>query len=165
MNQEFHVLDATAKGLNPGTGRSTWILVIVVGVVFTSLAIYSFMTWGEALPPPMQNTVLVDCVWAEDASAWLDTNGNGRREPGEGGLPGVRFTIQEQGGTGRRVPESFLSDNNGAARLHVFLGGCPEVHFEVHAEPPTGYIGSTPGTVSGKGPLGFGFRRKTARAG
>jgi hypothetical protein len=100
-----------------------------------------------------------DCVWAGEASAWLDNNKSGIRSPGDPPLPGVRFLIDDTLNHHTGVGGSALSDAAGMTHLSVWLPGCPEVKFEVYAEPPPGYVPTTPIRVptNGNNKFSFGF--------
>ncbi len=85
-----------------------------------------------------------DCGWGGTGLAWLDENGDGRRDPGEPPLENVRFVVDDTRARRRDVCEPAVSDAAGTASFSIFMPGCPEVAFQVRAEPPAGYLPTTP---------------------
>jgi hypothetical protein len=83
---------------------------------------------------------MADCAWSGTAQAWVDTNNNRVRDPGEPPLPGVTFHVND---TYNGYPDvgraNGTSNWKGEAGLTVWLPGCPKVEFEVYADTPPGY--------------------------
>ncbi len=103
--------------------------------------------------------MIVDCLWRVLAEAWVDANGNGSWDGGEQPLKDGHFRVDEPSRGNRDIQGPFLSNREGAAQLSVFLGGCPDVKFDVFALPPKGYRSTTHQPLREPGPLMFGFRR------
>jgi hypothetical protein len=88
-----------------------------------------------------------DCEWGATAIAWDDRNGNQAWDYTEEPLRNVRFVVDDIGNDLKDVCRPAASDVKGRAKLYVFLAGCPEIEFEVRAEPPAGYLPTTPERV------------------
>ncbi len=58
------------------------------------------------------------------------------------------------------VADPAVTNERGEAKLNVWLPGCPEVKFEVYAQPPRGYKLTTRARLSGEGPFSFGFKKR-----
>jgi len=136
------------------------LLAVGVTVVVTMLYFETVGPPGLVPPPPERGgTMIVDCLWRVLAEAWVDANGNGSWDEGEQPLKDVHFRVDEPSSGNRDIQGPFLSNREGAAQLSVFLGGCPDVKFDVFALPPKGYRSTTHQPLREPGPLMFGFRR------
>ena len=98
-----------------------------------------------------------DCGWDARAVVWLDKNGNGIWDEGEQPFQGVKIFVDDTLNHYTKVGRDSVSDFRGAASLSVWLPGCPNVEFEIYAEPPTGYRLTTPPRVPAKGKTAFEF--------
>lgn len=85
-----------------------------------------------------------DCGWNGEARAYIDHNHNQVWDSAEPPLPKVKFFVDDTLNEYRKVNGEDVSNVQGTADLGVFLPGCPRVAFEVYAEPPDGYILTTP---------------------
>jgi streptogramin lyase len=85
----------------------------------------------------------VDCAWDATGEAWLDTNGNGESDPGEGPLANVVFRVDDTLNGDQGVGDYAVSDLQGRTNLSVWMPGCPRVELEVHAEAPAMYQPTT----------------------
>src|SRR5437762_1661632 len=75
-----------------------------------------------------------DCIWRHSAVAFVDTNGNGVRDPAEPPLKDVYFRIDDTYNHFTDVGSAH-SNVRGEADLSVWLPGCPTAEFEVHTDP------------------------------
>lgn len=107
-------------------------------------------------PPPM-----IDCLWSRKLQTFTDGNRNKVWDRGEPPLAGVAFYVDDIHNHYTDVGGDAISDNEGKAAVGVGLPGCPKVDFEVYAQPPEGYIFTTPQRVhvilGEDEPLLFGF--------
>ena len=85
-----------------------------------------------------------DCLWYDEAGAWIDENQNGVWDNNESPLAGVQFYVDDIRNNYQDVGAQAISDENGRARLSVWLPGCPDVKFEISAKPPEGFQLTTP---------------------
>jgi len=115
--------------------------------------------------PPTEQTEEMsgDCIWNATVSAWIDQNGNGKRDDNDIPLEDVEFQVNDTLNNFEDVSEPAISDGNGKAKLSVWLPGCPDTNFEVYAIPPVGYQVITDKTIEikdeqvGTAVLSFGF--------
>jgi len=85
-----------------------------------------------------------------EVDAWIDWNGNRRRDPEDGPLEGVSFRMEwSQDGDGNRQVSTWTSDATG--HYETSLTGCGCFNFVIRAEAPPGYSRTTMGNES------FGF--------
>jgi streptogramin lyase len=110
--------------------------------------------------------VIADCAWDTGVLAWVDENGDGRRDSTEPPLEGVRFRVDDIHNGIQDVGGASVSDWNGQAGVDVWLPGCPHARFKVLAEAPVGYRPKTEASVEvtgagygGSDTLEFGFTR------
>ena len=107
--------------------------------------------------------VTSDCSWFAWVSAWVDENGNGVRDASDPALESVQFHVYESS-SHAEVGRKASSDYTGQAELSVGGSVCTPTHFEVSADPPTGYHLTTSRVfkvnslgVGKDHPLQFGF--------
>jgi hypothetical protein len=82
---------------------------------------------------------IVDCAWHGSAKTWLDANGDGLVNKGEGPLSEVEIHIDDVQNQLVDVGWPAITDRNGDARLNVLMLGCSDVLFEVYVNTPEGY--------------------------
>lgn len=119
---------------HPHSRQNLWwlLLLILIICLFAGIVAYQFLTPGVIGS--------ADCAWGGMASAWVDMNNNGMRDPGDPPLPGVTFHVNDTLNGYSDVGFSDSSSNwKGEAGLTVWLPGCPEAEFEVYADTPAGY--------------------------
>ena len=126
--------------------------VLVACTVFSWLFIHR-----PDLPDPPTPTVSVDCVLESQVAAWLDANANGRRDPSETALAGVRFELDDVSHGDKNIAEVSISASDGTAVVSKFLPGCPESKFEVRAVPPLGFKFTTDPSVPATEHVQFGL--------
>lgn len=80
-----------------------------------------------------------DCIWYDEAKAWVDENKNGVWDDDEKPLAGVQFFIDDTLNGHVDVGEEAISGEEGNAELSVWLPGCPSVEFEVYVKSPDGF--------------------------
>jgi hypothetical protein len=90
---------------------------------------------GPITLAPGENNLTIDAGLYQPASlgdrVWLDTNGNGRQDPGEAGVPGVTVTLQTPAG-----PVQTVTDGSG---LYTFTNLTPGVPYTVTFAPPANH--------------------------
>ena len=92
----------------------------------------------EQTNPP--DPIFADCGWSATARAWVDLNGNGVRDASDSPLPGVTFHVDDTlNGYTDVNPGNSPTNGKGESQLSVFLPGCPNVHFEIYPDVPSGY--------------------------
>ena len=84
-----------------------------------------------------------DCVWYDEADAWVDENQNGVWDNEEEPLAGVQFFVDDIRNDYQDVGDEAISAEDGKAHLSVWLPGCPNVKFEIYANPPEGFQATT----------------------
>jgi hypothetical protein len=102
-----------------------------------------------------------DCFFAGTAKAWVDKDRDGRWDPDEPPLSGVRFFVDDVKNDIVNVGDESVSDDTGEASIYVWLSGCPSVRFEIYPQVPSGYTLATspriPAREKDEGPFLFGF--------
>lgn len=132
------------------------ILLIVPGCIGTRSILIQLATTDV----PVE--AIGDCGFRRTAYAWIDQNGNGQRDDDETSLAGVTLIVEDT--VSGYATRSQPSDPQGNLSLSIFLGGCPEVAFQLSADPPTGYVATTRQPIRSSYPAEdepflFGFRR------
>jgi SdrD B-like domain len=89
-----------------------------------------------------------DCVWNGMAKTWIDSNHNGVWDNNEQPLKGIAIHVDDVKNKLINVALPVSTDQNGNAKLEVWLPGCPSVSFEVYADVPTGYQLTTKQRIS-----------------
>ena len=111
--------------------------------------------------PKVEIEVFADCLWVRKVQAFTDGNRNKVWDRGELPLAGAAFYVDDIYNHYTDVGGEAISDNQGKAVVAVRLPGCPRVDFEVYAQPPEGYVPTTPERVHAilgeDEPLLFGF--------
>jgi hypothetical protein len=119
-----------------------------------------------ASPTPLGVPPFADCGWVTEAQAFVDANGNGKRDRGERPLAGVAFHVDDVVNHIQDVGEDeAISDSSGSAELFVRLLCSGDSELEIYAVPPAGYISTTPQRLSEDELLLFGFRRSNTLPG
>jgi len=108
-------------------------------------------------PTPWVVTVEVEvcpggCICT--AEAWIDQNGNGKRDSEDGPLAGVRFRVVGYGNNHEQV-ETWTSDETGYHEYFMVGCTCPCFDAVIQAEPPPGYRLTTQGRSKGASVFGF----------
>ena len=102
----------------------------------------------EPTPNPALDCPPMDCLIEVDA--WIDWNGNRRRDPEDGPLEGVSFRMEwSQDGDGNYQVRTWTSDTSGYYETSLTNCGC--LNFVIRAEAPPGYRLTTDDSTS------FGF--------
>ena len=103
-----------------------------------------------AQPTPTPHPeITMECLIEVDA--WIDWNGNGKRDPEDGPLEGVAFRMEwSQDGDGNRQVSTWTSDAPG--HYETWLTGCWCFNFVIWAEAPPGYRRTTMGDYFGFAP-------------
>jgi len=133
-----------------------------------SLAQRAEATHTASLTPFVPNAPVTlrpeDCGWDGKAWAFLDENANGAEDPGEPPLAGVQFKVDDVAKGLTNIGTTAISDQTGKANFSVRLPGCPRVEFEVYAQAPVGYGGSTTERLTAREVAGnvfvFGFFKR-----
>ena len=91
-------------------------------------------------PQPTNLYPLLECLIEVDA--WIDWNGNGRRDPEDGPLDGVAFRMEwSKCDDGSYQVRTWTSD---ASRHYVtYLPSCECLNYVIRAEAPPGYRRTT----------------------
>jgi hypothetical protein len=106
--------------------------------------------------PPLCHAA--DCLFRGEAFAFVDENGNGKREAQEPPLAGVSFHLDDPLNQYAKAKREGMSNENGKGEVLVLqLMDCGVI-LGVYAVPPTGYTHTTPRLLPGNVPLEFGFK-------
>jgi hypothetical protein len=128
-----------------------------------AVALAGFLSLTSCKYLRSETEVTADCGWDAVAKAWLDKNQNGKWDPTEPPLGGVRFFVDDTLNHFTKVGRQAVSNHAGQADVSVWLPGCPSVEFEVYAKPPEGYLPTTPPRIEAKGrelfEFGFAYER------
>lgn len=103
---------------------------LIFTILITSCAVIPFGT--------------ADCIWNRKALAWIDENGNGKRDQNEQPLANVNIFVDDVRNNYRKVGDGAATNGKGETHLSVWLPGCPNIDFEVYPETPVGYHSTTP---------------------
>lgn len=123
-----------------GRKRFALIALVLTALVLVAVWHYSYIPCAISC----EGAVAMDCMWQQQASAWLDVNENGVQDADEQPLSGVRFFIDDVYNGFSDVGNEAFSDADGKAALEVWLPGCPRTDFEVYAQPTAAYRLTTP---------------------
>ena len=86
-----------------------------------------------------------NCTWQASARAWLDSNGDGRVDPGESPLEDVEIHVDDIQNQLTDVNWPAVTDQDGEVQLIASIPGCETTIFEIHVEIPEGLrITTTP---------------------
>jgi hypothetical protein len=160
-----HSIPSTRRkmGIYPALSMC-FVVVLLVGCGYSNYqAATSFdaQAGNITTPTPKFQPPMIDCIWSRKLQAFTDGNRNKVWDRGELPLAGVAFYVDDIHNHYTDVGGEAISDNQGKAAVGVGLPGCPQVDFEVYAQPPKGYIFTTPERVhvilGEDDPLLFGF--------
>lgn len=172
----FAIWLAIGAGCNPATGSSANTPLVSTSPALTDTITPSPPSDGivAAVVGVASGTPFVfarDCGWSATLTAWLDMNGNGKRDSSEPPMPNVRFFFANAGISGGYVRGPFITDFKGETQTSEFMPGCPSVVFEVYPETPAGFTPSTPSRMQATGPgfqsafeFGFTYEKGAATA-
>ncbi|HSL45798.1 MAG TPA: hypothetical protein VK897_20360 [Anaerolineales bacterium] len=80
-----------------------------------------------------------NCTWQASARAWLDSNGDGRIDPGESPLEEVEIHVDDIQNQLADVNWPAVTGKDGEVRLIASIPGCEATMFEIHVDIPEGF--------------------------
>jgi hypothetical protein len=142
---------SVARSLSPQFGSALLGIALVALLTACGTPASAAVTRTPVAPP---SPFWCDSFWKIDASAWLDSDGNGQQDAGEPPLAGVQFNLNND--------SNGESDEAGQYAFHPITGCNSLPTFTVAATPLDGYALTTPGEVQlhGNGKATFGFAAK-----
>lgn len=135
------------------TSRRT--ILTVLAVVAAVLLVAGIVLFLQAVEETFANITLSDCGWTAVAEVWLDADRDGLRDADEQPVPNVRVHADNVRNSSSKVA-SAVTDASGAAKLNVFIAGCPETAFEIYVVLPPQFCATTPERLS-QAPFTFGI--------
>lgn len=102
--------------------------------VFTVAAIFFF-----ALHHILKVGEIGNCAWQASARAWIDSNRDGKPNPGEPPLSDVQIHVDDI--QNQRVDVSWpaITDQEGDVQLIASIPGCADTVLEIRVDIPEGY--------------------------
>lgn len=135
--------------------RRLWMIVGLVVVVAVIVGGYLLAEYAGQVFLASVNTA--DCMWRSSPVVWADSNRDGELNDGEARMPGVTVAAFDLlNGDGVTPQARAVSDDEGVARLEVFMAGCPTGQFEVRVTAPEGVCPTTADRQS-EPPYAFGL--------
>ena len=102
--------------------------------VFTVAAIFFF-----ALHHILRVGGIADCVWGASARTWVDSDGDGRMDPGEMPLSNVGIHVDDIQNQLVDINWPATTDQDGDVQLVASVPGCADTIFEIYVDIPAGY--------------------------
>jgi hypothetical protein len=102
--------------------------------VFTVAAMFFF-----ALHYILRIGGIADCVWHGSARTWIDSNADGRVDPGEPPLQDVAIHVDDLQNQLMDINWPAATDNRGDVKLIASIPGCHDTQFEIYVDIPEGY--------------------------
>lgn len=82
---------------------------------------------------------IADCAWHGSARAWIDSNEDGRVDPGEPPLRDVAIHVDDIQNHLVDINWPAATDDRGDVQLIASIPGCAETMFEIYVDIPEGY--------------------------
>jgi hypothetical protein len=122
----------------PRKKAAAWLMLAGLPILLT-LGAYPY--WYMVIYP---HPLLNDCLLAHSVLAWVDENGNGKRDEGEPALEGVSFYyiyLKDEVQNGyRKASTPVYSNQSGRAKVYSGMVACSTTaDYALRAVPPPGY--------------------------
>ena len=113
---------------------------------------------------------IADCTWQGYARAWIDSNADGRMDPGEPPLSDVRVHVDHIRDQRIELSWPAVTGRDGEVQFSLSIPGCSNTVLEIYVDIPDGYRVTTLPRIevkpdiwknlSAKPVYYFGFRSK-----
>ena len=82
---------------------------------------------------------IADCTWQGSARAWIDSNADGRINPGEPPLRDVRVHVDQPQNQLLGIYWPAITGQDGEVQFNLSIPGCSTTLFEIYVDIPEGY--------------------------
>ena len=114
------------------------LLEFILGSILITVFTVAFLFFS-AVHYVLRGNDIADCTWYASARTWIDSNGDGRPDPGEPPLDAVRVHVEDTQSQLVSLSWPVITDEDGVVQLYVSIPGCTDTVFEIYVEIPEGY--------------------------
>jgi hypothetical protein len=82
---------------------------------------------------------IADCTWQGSAQAWIDSDADGRIDPGEPPLSDVRVHVDHDQNQLLDISWPAITGRDGEVQFNLSIPGCSNTLFEIYVDIPEGY--------------------------
>lgn len=114
------------------------LLEFILGSILITVFTVAFLFFS-AVHHILRGVTISDCTWQGSARTWVDSNADGRINPGEPPLRDVRVHVDHTQNQLLGIDWPALTGQDGEVQFNLSIPGCSNTLFAIYVDIPEGY--------------------------